>query len=369
MSWEHNPKLHGLALAAICLLALSGVALCEVNTSGVTFNGMVSLAYTYNFNNPDSQTNLYRVFDFDDNTFKVDAVELVVQKAVTKPGDAGFRVDAVAGSSLPRVEAARGLFFGQDLDVHQAYVSYIFAVAGKGLQVDFGKFVTSTGYEVIEGYDGFNDNYSHSFLFGYAIPFTHTGIRAGYPLSDKLAASVAIVNGWDVVKDNNKSKSVCVHIGYVPTSLVNLNLNVVAGPERDHNDSDHRSVVDFTATVYPVDKLTLGANIDFGHEANAAIDSGDASWAGVAAYFRYNFSEHIAGIVRAEYFDDAGGSRTGVKQNLSEITLTPECHLAKSLIVRPELRLDLSSKSVFSERRDGLKKTQSTAAFNVIYVF
>jgi hypothetical protein len=33
------------------------------------------------------------------------------------------------------------------------------------------------GYEVGEGPDGYNDNASHSFLFGWAIPITHTGLR------------------------------------------------------------------------------------------------------------------------------------------------------------------------------------------------
>jgi hypothetical protein len=34
------------------------------------------------------------------------------------------------------------------------------------------------GYELIEGYDGYNDNYSRSLLFNYAIPLTHTGVKA-----------------------------------------------------------------------------------------------------------------------------------------------------------------------------------------------
>src|ERR1017187_3508993 len=126
----------------------------------IAVNGFVTASYSYNGNRPDSGTNQFRVFDFDDNTFKVDGAELVLQKAVAKPGDTGFRVDAVAGGSIPRVSAAAGLFRdstgkAQDFDLQQAFVSWI-APAGRGLRLDFGKYVTHHGYEVIEGYDGYN---------------------------------------------------------------------------------------------------------------------------------------------------------------------------------------------------------------------
>jgi len=58
------------------------------------------------------------------------------------------------------------------------------------------------GYELIEGYDGYNDNYSRSILFGYAIPFTHTGVKASYAFSSKVAGMVEVVNGWDLLRDN-----------------------------------------------------------------------------------------------------------------------------------------------------------------------
>ena len=74
----------------------------------IAVNGFVSASYSYNFNRPDSGTNQFRVFDFDDNTFKVDVAEIVLQKAVGKPGEAGFRVDAVG--RLARSRASRPSF-------------------------------------------------------------------------------------------------------------------------------------------------------------------------------------------------------------------------------------------------------------------
>ena len=55
-----------------------------------------------------------------------------------------------------------------------------------------GKYATHMGYEVIGGYDGYNDNFSRGFIFGYGIPFTHTGLKATYAFNSKIAAMVSI---------------------------------------------------------------------------------------------------------------------------------------------------------------------------------
>ena len=55
-----------------------------------------------------------------------------------------------------------------------------------------GSSSPTTGYEVIDGYDGFNDNATRSFVFGYAIPFTHTGLKASYTFSDQVAGMLML---------------------------------------------------------------------------------------------------------------------------------------------------------------------------------
>src|SRR5205809_3180930 len=94
----------------------------------VTFDGFLSASYSYNFNRPASGANQFRVFDFDDDTFKLDVFELVTQRPVAKPRDSGFRVDLTLGGSIPRVTASAGLFRDEtgtadDIDVHQAFAS------------------------------------------------------------------------------------------------------------------------------------------------------------------------------------------------------------------------------------------------------
>ena len=106
-----------------------------------------------------------------------------MQIAASKPNDAGFRVDLATGNSIPQISKTQDQTASQ-FDLQQAFASYIVPF-GSGLRFDVGKYVTHMGYEVIEGYDGYNDNYSRSILFGYAIPFTHTGVKASYAFSKK----------------------------------------------------------------------------------------------------------------------------------------------------------------------------------------
>lgn len=334
----------------------------------LTVNAFVSASYSYNFSRPDSGTNQLRVFDFDDNTFKVDVAEIVFQKTVSKPGEAGFRVDFAAGSSIPRVSSSYGLLQGQDVDLQQAFVSWI-APVGSGLRLDLGKFVTHFGYEVIEGYDGWNENATRSFEFGFATPFAHVGLKATYAFSDQLAGTLEIVNGWDVARDTNTSKSIGAQLTWTPSKSVTVFGNFMTGPERANVNSDPRNLFDVVAqwklsdlTVFTVDAL-------YGSEKGAVAPGETASWWAIAGYARLGLSDSFAFCLRAEYFDDADGARTGTAQKLIEVTVTPEWKATPHLIFRADLRVDWSNADVFVKNDGAFKGDQATVFLNGIYVF
>lgn len=338
----------------------------------LTFNGFVSTSWSYNANIPNSRSNQFRVFDFDDNSFKLDVVELVAQVPVARPRDAGFRVDLVLGGSIPRVSASAGLFrsdsgLAQDIDVQQAFASWIVPV-GAGLRLDAGKFITSMGYEVIEGYDGWNDNATHSFLFGYAIPFTHVGVRANYVFSPRVSATAMIANGWDVARDNNRSKSVGAQLAITPVPPLQIWLNGMAGPERANVEVDSRAFVEAVAVCKASSRLTFTLDVFRGTEPHAALSAGDATWTGFAGYTRIAIADGFALSLRGELFHDGDGARTGVAQRLSELTLSPELRLTKRALVRADLRLDRSNHAVF-EKGSGLSDSQQTTLLNVFFSF
>src|SRR4030095_5451283 len=130
----------------------------------------------------------------------------------------GFKLDLGFGPTVDLVNAP-DTFNGPAIrNVLQAYLSYVGPI-GKGLTVDFGKFYTPVGSEVIETKDNFN--YTRSFLFTYG-PYTHTGFRAKYTFNDKIAVTVFLVNGWDNFIDNNRAKTGGVSVSLTPTSRLSI---------------------------------------------------------------------------------------------------------------------------------------------------
>ena len=158
-------------------------------------SGFADMYYTWNFNTPARPCataggvavfNCLYNFNVAHNSFTMQLAEVALEKKPTADSRGGFRIDldygpttAIVHSLEPTGATTSGIY----QNVQQAYVSYL-APAGSGLQLDFGKFVTWNGQEVIETKD--NWNYSRSLLFAWAIPYYHTGMRAAYSPNDKV---------------------------------------------------------------------------------------------------------------------------------------------------------------------------------------
>ena len=365
-----------LTLGAVALL--TGIATLSMAEEvadvlkDVKINGFVSTSYNYNLNTPDDRKIQYRPFNENADSFNLDVVELVFQKEAAEVGDIGFRTDLMYGYTVPK--AIRSTWPGvtqsadDDVDIQQTYVRYI-APVGSGLTLDFGKFITEMGAEVIEGYDGWGYNYSRSLLFYNTIPYTHTGVRGTYKFNDQFTFMGQVFNGWDNVVDNNSAKSWCAHLMVMPTAETMLNLKYMSGPEQTDNTTNLRNVVDVNLTTPLMERLTLNLDYVYGSEKDVP-GIGDSTWSGLSGIVRYAASDRYAINVRGEVFSDDDGSRTGIKQNMWEVTVTPEFTVKKNMIVRPEYRHDVSDEKVFN-KDDKLadNKTQDTVAVNVLFYF
>lgn len=357
---------------------------------GVELHAFASSSYTFNFNQPtqrppNSATNVNRIFDADHNSFKFDVGELVILKDTPKAGDVGFRTDLTYGFSVPEVTqstADTGDTQSSQFDVQQAYVSY-HAPIGSGLQLDFGKFITHIGAEVIEGYDGFNSNFSRSFLFGLAIPFTHTGLRASYAINDTISVMGMVANGWDITVDNNDGKTLGAQIAITPSDSVSLLLNWAGGQEAIggtvafSNNTTH--IFDVVLDIALTNKTSAQLNFDYGIQANGAAGTrGDAEWWGAAGILRHDYNKWFSMNLRGEFFNDQDGTRTtsaatlptGQGMQLWEITVTPEVRINQNMVVRMEYRHDKSNQNAFFGSGAGqTKDTQDTIALNALFYY
>ena len=169
--------------------------------AGITVGGWVQASWTYNFDSPDNQTNVLRVFDFEDQDPTLNQVVLFIDRAVAydkEKFDIGGRMEWMWGGDARLIHANGVMDGGQDddeqFDPTQFYIDMTLPV-GNGLKLRVGKYVTTLGYETIN--PTLNAFYSHSFLFGYAIPFTHLGVQANYQFSDSFEGYFGVVRGWE----------------------------------------------------------------------------------------------------------------------------------------------------------------------------
>ncbi len=324
----------------------------------VTVGGFVDTFFSWNFARPESHVDRYRNFDVTDNQFVVSAAEVDFQKT---PAPIGFRIEASLGLSSDIIHAgsSESLKFAQ-----QAYLTAVLPV-GAGLTVDVGKFVTHMGYETIKAKDNFN--YSRSFLFAWAIPYYHLGLRASYPLRDNLAITLHLLNGWNDGTANSR-QAVGTTISFAPTPSFSLVANWIGGPEQaDSISSDFRHVVEGILTFQATDHLALSVDGIYGTESSAG---GTVTWKGCALYGRYSLSAVSFLSARAEVYSDPQGYTTALAQDLKEVTLTYEYRFLAHLLARAEYRYDWSTATAFDgDTAPGVRSNQSTLAVACIVMF
>lgn len=331
-----------------------------------TLSGFVDMYYGYNFNQPATRSNSFRSFDALSNQFALNLVELVVDKTPEVTNSrTGYHIALGYGQAINAVNGSDPGGLGFDQYLKEAYFSYL-APVGKGLQVDFGKFVTPAGAEVIETKDNFN--YSRGLLFSYAIPYYHFGMRAKYAFNDKYSLTGYVTNGWNNVVENNTGKTYGMSLGWNPTKKLSIAENYMAGPEQSTN-SNWRQLWDTVVTYSATSKLTLMANSDYGRGDRVAGIVNPVYWTGVAGYVKYAPTDKYAFSTRYEYYNDHDGFTTGTPQHFNGITGTFQRMVASHILTRLEYRRDMSNQPTFTKGSNSPVKAQDTATAGLVFMF
>jgi hypothetical protein len=359
-----------------------------------TINVSLDGYYGYNFNKPVGRINLLRAYDVMSNSFSLNQASVVIERApnVEAGRRFGARLDLMYGQATetvqgnaanePRPQAYR--------PVWQAFGTYV-APIGKGLTLDFGKFASSLGYETNYNKDDYN--YSRSYYFNF-LPFYHLGLRAKYPVNDKVTVMYHLMNGSQQSEDFNGFKSQHFALILTPIKQLTWQVNYYVGQEQRDlapelnpgipslptqpglstnvirpvpNGRLH--IFDTYATWNVTDKLILAAEGDYVVSRVQDV-SAPTHIAGGVAYARYQFTPKFALAGRAEYLSDRGGLFSGVTQALKEATFTSEFKLADGFLLRAEWRSDFSNQPFFLSDTPGiLKRRQNTATLGMIWWF
>jgi hypothetical protein len=223
------------------------------------------------------------------------------------------------------------------------------------LWLDAGIFFAHVGYEGWISRD--NLAYSRSLLADYS-PYYEAGAKLTWSASPKVTATLAIVNGWQVISNYNTPPAGGVRVDYAPSSKVTLTYdNFIGNMAPDSADTRIRVYHDLIAQYNPCERWQFAAVWSLGTQANSTPTEGTATWWGVTTFAKYHATPKLAFVGRIESYSDpdqviiATGSPEGFQATGGSIGM--DVKLAAPLLWRTEYRGFWSNDAVWPEHHAG----------------
>lgn len=358
----------------------------EKEEGKLSISGYLDSYYFTNFNSPSSRDNMGqsgvgRGFDRRVDQFQLGMVQTVFKYTNKKSemvADLAFGPSAQYGNygNVPALAPAYGYKIGNDVYsaviIKQAYFRYN---ATDRLNFIAGQFGTHIGYEYIDAPLNFFYSINHTFNSG--IPFYHTGLKGTYAFSDKVSLMLGLVNGFDYVHDNNRSKGLIGQLSLTPAKGLSIYFNYISSNESNTNAAGNTpegnfTVYDLNGGYQATENLFIGYWFMYGSQfgelgspGTFVPADGDVTstkhWGGANLYLIYAFTDMFSLGFRGEYFDNSSGARGlrnydltkvtatntsgGVGATATTYTLTGTVTLADGhLLLKPELRMDIFDK-------------------------
>ena len=261
----------------------------------------------------------------------------------------GFVADFVYG---PRGVEAVFNSSGSSNIVNQLYA---YLNVSDNFTLTLGNWNTFLGYEVISPTGNFN--YSTSYMFSYG-PFSHTGIKADFTLSEKTSLMLAVMNQTDFTEGNFDSVLTGIPFdAYMFGAQLGISgqyLNLLAG--------DGYTQIDFTGGFDLSDSFFLGINA-------TSADMDDAGkFSGVALYPQLALSDTFTLGLRGEIFNDDSGILGGGDQDNTSFTITGS-FTSGNLTIKPEIRVDSASAEIYSKSLTDYTDNLASFVLAAIYAF
>jgi len=262
-------------------------------------------------------------------------------------------------------------------DLTQAYAQY----ATGPVTVIAGKYATMHGTEVIASTG--NANISRSILFG-AVPFTHTGVRGTWALSDTVSLMAGVNNGWDQLIDANKGKTLEVGATLNPIKPLTITVSGMSGkevitPGGTAVPEGTRTSVNAVASYTIIDPLSVGLEVLNVSQENTVGGNAKGKYSGAAGYVSYTFIPKLKGTLRLETFTDKDGLRFGLPADPANPTATAKKFMEGTVTaaylpsdafeMRAEIRRDQADNPAFVDSKGTFSKTLMTIALQGLYKF
>jgi len=321
-----------------------------------TYGGQADFYFSSNINNPFTGTNLFRAYDVEDEKgVHLGLIDLWAQYA-RRP--IGGRLDLNFGPTSRFTNFAEPSRSNVWQHIQQAYVSANLDGKKGRTFVDFGKWVTPAGAELIEPKE--NWLYSRGLLFSVALPYYHFGGRIYHYFNDTDYVMGAGIRGWNAVGDPGHGPGFILSGSKMLSSKWTATGNYIGGEEFGLNGADYRHLFDFVLLYNP------GGRWNYTFNPIAATQSG-SSFYGISSQAKYNLSAKQYLAFRGEVLRDDSGLISGNTQTLGSATVGFTHLFNKYAQTRLEYRHDFGKDSTFPEDRPGrFRGTQGTFLISAI---
>ena len=368
-----------------------------------TINVSVDGYYAYNFNQPIGRVNLLRAYDVSSNAFSLNQAAVVFERAADPDAGRrwGTRLDLQYGQATATLQGNPSNEHRPDIyrNIFQAYGTYVLPF-GNGINVDFGKWASSLGYE--GNYTQFQMNYSRAYWFNF-LPFYHEGFRVKYQVNSKLGLQYWLINGTNQTEPTNGFKDEMFGFVLTPNKKVTWTTNYYFGQENPNAapavgcgpvpvqpglcftqitpaPDGKLHIFDSYVNWQTTPRWTFALEGDYvvqriWADAAPGKDSAPAHTWGGAGYAQYQLTPKQWLAARGEYLQDYGsyfngGLFSGVTEALKEVTLTYAYNVTDGLQVKTEWRRDWSNVPIFlTDTQNVFSKDQNTATLGLIWWF
>ncbi|OWK40350.1 outer membrane beta-barrel protein [Fimbriiglobus ruber] len=292
----------------------------------------------------------------------------------------GYRATLWAGADPALIQPLGGVGssstnprFG--VDFRELYLSaHLTILTEGGVDLKIGRQNSVIGYE--SALAPYRPLYSNSYQWFYSEDGAFTGLVAAWNVTPRLTVVngltmggntfftfrdggpcyIGQVNYW--LTDQKRTKlSAAVYTG--PGSIL---ASQPAGEGRNETMVELRVQHDWTPRVTQVVQSNMGW-------ATGVPGFGTGAWYGVYTIGIFHLTPKLDLNTRAEWFNDADGTRTGFATNYSEVTLGLNCMPLPWLNFRPEIRGDFAGEAVFGSDPNTRTRNQLTVAGEVLVKF
>jgi Putative beta-barrel porin-2, OmpL-like. bbp2 len=260
----------------------------------VAVGGYVDTYFGYNFSNTNGTSVPYYVSSARNNQFQINLAYVEVR----------YRAKGLRAHFAPGV----GTYMNDNYRAEPGTLKNIVLAnvgvllsAKRKIWIDMGVFTSHYTNESAISKDHLM--YTRSFA-PENVPYYLSGVKLSIPLTEKVNSYFFLLNGWQVIEDNNKGKSIGTQIEYQPNSSMLFNWNTYVGDERSIANPTYRTR--FFTDVFWVyqhgEKISATSCVYFGWQE--VLNGTTRKWWQANIIGRYNLTKDWSLSGRLEYFSD-----------------------------------------------------------------